>query len=143
MKKIGPRVNETTEQFLKNHFNSLSGGAEYALAAMPSVARKFIGLDTNMKSVFSVDELKLMIDVMNGTILSPQIGGQHLPMNVSDGIALDGLDKKWNVDAETINDKLAGMSTPEIFFLEIWIQGFWQQNTESGVDLDEYISVAL
>ena len=69
-----------------------------------------------------------MIDVMNGTALTQDLAGQQLPLNVIDGIALDGLDEKWGVDAEKINQKLAGMSTPELMFLEIWIQGFWGGN---------------
>lgn len=141
MKNLGPRANERTIEYLTNNFPKINAGAEYILAAVPAAARKFIGLD--MKGKFTAGELRLMIDVMNGTMLSPEIAGQHLGLNVADGIALDGLDEKWGVDAGMLNEKLAGMSTPELMILEVWIQGFWQAVTDHDQDLDEYIQVAL
>lgn len=141
MKNLGPRANERTVEYLTNHFSRLNTGAEYILAAWPAAAKKFIGLD--MKGKFTAGELRLTIDVMNGTLLSPEMAGQHLSLNVADGIALDGLDEKWEVDAETLNQKLATMSTPELMILEIWIHGFWQAVTDHDQDLDEYIQVAL
>lgn len=142
MKKIGPRVSETTEKFLKTNFKSLSGGAEYCLEAMPAVARKFMGLD--FKGRLSREELYLIIDVMNGTMLSPQIAGQHIPLNVEDGIALDHLDQKWEVDGPALVEKLKAMSTPELFFLEIWVQGFWQRlGTEDEIKMEDYVGAAI
>ena len=138
MKKIGPRVNEKADEYLTKNFRNRSAGAEYILNATPAVARKFMGLDLNGMLVKA--ELNLMIDVMNGTALTPDLAGQHLPLNVVDGIALDGLDEKWGVDAEKLNQKLAGMSTPELMFLEIWIQGFWERlGTDSEIPLEEYV----
>lgn len=141
MKNINARANERTEKYLAGNFRTKGAGAEYILAAWPAAARKFICLD--MKGKFTAGELRLMIDVMNGTMLSPEMAGQHLSLNVADGIALDALDKKLEVDAETLNKKLAEMSTPELMILEIWIQGFWEAVTNHGQDLDEYIKVAL
>ena len=71
------------------------------------------------------------------------MAGQHLPLNVAYGIAMDGMDEKWGVDAGTLNQKLADMSTPELMILEIWIQGLWQAVTDRDQDLNEYIKVAL
>ena len=142
MKNINARVSEKSEKFLTENFRSKGAGAEYILAALPAASRKFIGLD--MKGRFTSHELKLMIDVMNGTILTPEIAGLHLPINVRDGIALDGLDEKWSIDGKALEAKLTQMSTPELLILEIWIQGFWQAvPTDCGQDLDEYIAVAL
>lgn len=141
MKNINARANERTVEYLASHFKTKGAGAEYILAAWPVAARKFICLD--MKGKFSDKELGLMIDVMNGKTLSPELAGQQLPLNVADGIALDGLDEKWGVAADRLNDKLASMSTPELMILEIWIQGSWQAVTDSDQDLNEYIKVAL
>lgn len=141
MKNLGPRANERTVEYLTNHFSRINAGAEYILAAWPAAARKFIGID--MMGKFTAGELRLMIDVMKGTMLSPEMAGQHLCLNVADGIALDGMDEKWNVDAGVLNEKLADMSTPELMILEIWIQGFWQAFTNHDQDIDKYIQVAL
>ena len=141
MKNINARVNEKTETFLTDNFRTKSAGAEYILAAWPAASRKFIGLD--MKGKFTAGEIKLMIDVMNGTMLSHEMAGQHLPLNVTDGIMLDNLDEKFGVDAVKLNRDLAGMSTPELMILEIWIQGFWHAVTDHGQDMDEYIQPAL
>lgn len=125
MKKVGPTITPQTEAYCLSHFLRLNTGAGYIINAAPSVARKFIGID--IKDRFSAGELKLMIDVMNGTMLTPGMAGQHLQANVEDGIALDGLAEKWEVDGPGIVKKLADMSTPDLMFLEIWIQGFWKQ----------------
>ena len=142
MKKIGPRVTEQTETFLKSNFRSLSAGAEYITNAAPSVMKKFIGQD--IKTRFLREELLLMVDVMNGTMLTAGIAGQHLPLNVADGIQLDRLDEKWEVDGPALEEKLKTLSTPDLFFLEVWIQGFWEQlGTEDEIPLEEYVKAAL
>jgi hypothetical protein len=137
MKKITPRINEKSEEFFKTNFKSVNSGAEYLLESIPAVARIYAGYQ--LKGKFTADELKLIIDVMNGTMLTAQFAGQHLLPNVQDGIALDHLDEKWEIDADKLKEKIKSLSIPDIFFLEIWIQGFWQQNTESGVELEKYI----
>ena len=141
MKNTNARITEKTEKFLTDNFRTKGAGAEYILAACPAAARKFIGME--IKGKFTAGELKLMIDVMNRATLWPEMAGQHLQLNVTDGIMLDNLDEKFGVDAVKLNRALAGMSTPELMILEIWIQGFWQTVTDHGQDLDEYIKVAI
>ena len=139
MKNITPRINTATEKYLQQNFKTLNSGAEFVLEAVPAVARIYTGYE--LKGKFIAGELKLMLDVMNGMLLTGQLAGRHLPLSVQDGIALDGLDKKWEVDAEQLLEKLKNMSTAELFFLEIWIQGFWQQS--DTVTLEEYIKELL
>jgi len=137
MKKITPRIDDSAEKFLKTKFNTTNAGSEYCLNSLYPVFRKFIALD--LKGKFTGSELTLMIDVMNGTMLISQFAGQHLSANVSDGIVLDALDVKWEIDPTELKEKLISLSTPELFFLEIWIHGFWVQNTKKNMDLDKYI----
>ena len=139
MKKITPRINKNTVGFLTDNFKNLNAGSEYLLDAIPSVARVYAGYQ--LKGVFSADELQLMIDVMNSTMLSPQLAGQHLKVNVEDGIALDHLDKKWEINGNDLISKLGEMSVPEVFFLEIWIQGFWVQSDD--IELEDYIQALV
>ena len=133
MKKIGPRVTEGTEKYLKENFKTLSAGAEYILNSAPGVARRFMGID--LRDHFSKSEINLLHDasspyfssassiIKNGVVMTPSIAGRHLLGNVEDAISLDNLDEKWSVDTEELLKKLKSMSTPELFFLEIWIYG--------------------
>jgi len=50
-----------------------------------------------------------MIDVFNSTMLTPMLAGQQLDIQVADGIALDALDKKWEIDGAALNAKIAGL----------------------------------
>ena len=135
MKKITPRIADNTVGFLTDNFKNLNAGSEYLLDSVPAVSRVYVGYQ--LKGTFTENELKLMIDIMNGTMLNPSLAGQHLKSNIEDGISLDHLDTKWEVDGNDLISKLGDMSVPEIFFLEIWIQGFWIQS--DGIELEDYI----
>ena len=139
MKKITPRIADNTIEFLKNNFKNLNAGSEYLLDSVPSVARVYAGYQ--LKGTFTGEELQLMIDVMNSTMLNSQLAGQHLKVNVEDGIALDHLDKKWEINGNDLISKLGEMSVPEVFFLEIWIQGFWVQSDD--IELEDYIQALV
>ena len=139
MKKITPRIADNTISFLTNNFKNLNAGSEYLLDSVPAVSRVYVGYQ--LKGVFSADELKLMVDVMNSTMLNPQLAGQHLKSNVEDGISLDHLDAKWEINGNDLISKLSDMSVPEVFFLEIWIQGFWIQSNE--IELEDYIQALI
>ncbi len=137
MKKITPRINDKTVDYLQKNFKNLNAGSEYLLDSIPTVARVYAGYQ--LKGKFTGGELKLMIDVMNvrQDMLTPQLAGQHILPNVQDGITLDHLDEKWEVDPDKIQEKLKSLSIPDVFFMEIWIQGFRQQNLD--INLEEYI----
>ena len=134
MKRTSPRVSESTEAWITSNFSSLNGGSEYILEATAAVAKR---MAARIKSVFPDQEMQLMIDCMNGTILSPQIAGQIISLNVSDAIDLDGLDKKWGVGKAEIMGKLESLTLPELMHLEVWCQGFWEQ--QPNVKLEDYI----
>jgi hypothetical protein len=139
MKKIGPQITEETEFYLLSNFRNLNAGSEYIMQALPHITKKFFGLD--IKGRFSHDEICLMIDVMNGTALTPRSAGQHILLNVQDGMKIDHLDQKWRVDGSALIEKLSGMSTPDLMFLEVWIAGFWNQNGK--ITLEKYIKPLL
>lgn len=128
---IGPRIEAKTKDFYTELFSSVNAGASYILEAFPAIYR--ITLARELKGVFTRPELMLVIDVCNGLMLTPGIAGQHLPANVSDGIALDGLDKKWEIDGKALVAKLRGLSLAQLAIIEVWAQGFWESsNTGEG-----------
>lgn len=74
-------------------------------------------------------EAKLCLDVQNGTLvdgsqLSLWLSG-GLAHQVGDGIALDGLDKKWGVDGPSLIEKIIAMPDIEVIGLLDWAARFW------------------
>jgi len=134
MKRVSPRIGEATEAWLSENFGSLGGGAEYILESTAAVYKRTVA---KIKATFDTSELSLMLDCMNGTILTPGIAGQIIGLNVADSIDLDKTDEKWGVDRATIVGKLEGLSIPELALLEIWCQGFWEQHEHGS--LEDYI----
>lgn len=95
----------------------------------------------NTKGVFSEGELSLLIDIYNGTMLSPwHYGSNSLAACISDSIALDGVGEKWEVDAGTILGKVKALTPVQALCLELWANGFWYSAIpKNGRDFAEYI----
>ena len=143
MKKISPRITPHTAEFLPTLGSTLNWVAEYTLNSFPTIYRKALH---ELKGVFSSNELKLIIDVFNSTSLTAQIAGQHLRGNVEDGIALDHLDSKWEVDKEEILKKTRALKLFDCVCLELWANSFWyaqKHQEDKNRDLDEYIKTLL
>ncbi|MBA7559402.1 hypothetical protein ES708_01016 [subsurface metagenome] len=121
MKSISPKISENTAKFYPGLFRSLNAGAVYALEIFPRLYQRTLH---DMRGRFSAGELSLMVDVMKATMLTPTSAGQSLAANVSDGIALDGLDTKWEIDGGTLNKKMDTLTIFEVVCLEIWATGF-------------------
>jgi hypothetical protein len=79
-----------------------------------------------------------MIDVNNGLWLTPGLAGQHLSAQVSDGIALDHLDEKWEIGGGALNAKIAALTIFDACALELWVQAFWKQ--EEHDNIEEYVA---
>ena len=124
MKAISPKINDSTAEFYPGLFRSLNGGAVYALEAFPTLYRRTLH---EMKGMFAKEELSLTIDVFNSTALTPGMAGQHIDAQVEDGIDLDHLDKKWDVDRDKILWTLHARTAFQKACLEIWANGFWYQ----------------
>jgi hypothetical protein len=130
MPKITCRIADKTEAWLLSVFENKTAGGEYVLDSLPLLYRRTIH---GLCGKFDPGELSLMLDVMNGTFLTPQSAGHHLTVNVSDGIALDRLDQKWEIDGPALNAKLQSLDAFSLFCLEVWAVGFWA----SGVYMDD------
>ena len=91
-----------------------------------------------LKGMFSKGELSLIIDVMNGTMLSPAMPGESLRGNVPDGIALDWLDEKWGIDGQALVEKIKNLGLAECSTLELWANGFWY-GENAGENIEKYL----
>ena len=134
MPKLTPPISEKIAEFYVTHFKNINNGGTYVLSAFPTLYKRALN---EIKGKFAAEELCLIIDVFNATILTPQLAGQHLVPKVEDGIALDGLAEKWEVNAEPHLDKLRNLHHLQATALEIWACNFWHGKEK---DLGEYVS---
>lgn len=123
-KPIGPRISESAFDFYTQTFDNSNAGARYVLESFPQIYRAT--LSREIKGVFSEPELCLMLDAMNATLLTPETAGMTLDANVQDGIALDGLDEKWELAGNEMIEKMEGLSLFQRNVLEIWCRLFWE-----------------
>lgn len=75
--------------------------------------------------IFSGPEIEAMRDCCNGTWFEPVFNGVILA-NVSDSIALDGLDKKWEIDWKALIKKLKALDLAHEMALIEGIEQFWR-----------------
>lgn len=167
LKTISPRISEKTKEFLLSLGGTVNAGAEYSLGMLAGMATEhapatfknaITGIDYAVKAfsrlyrnalmdltgTFEKNELLLMLDNMNGLTLTPAIAGQHIVHNVLDGIALDGLDKKWNIDADTLKEKLKCLSEMQLIALELWCRAYWEVAYHSeNACIDDYVMQLL
>jgi hypothetical protein len=138
MKALGPKINQKAFDFYEATFASVNAGATYTLESFPALYKHT--LLRELKGKFTRPELMVMLDVTNGLFLTPGIAGQHIAMECSDGIALDGLDKKWNVDAELFLPRLQALTLFQCNCLEVWCRAFWEQNdNEDAASIEKWV----
>jgi len=126
-----PRIGDKSAEWYPSVFSSLNAGLEYAADAWPVLYRQTM---FNLKGRFTRGELMLIIDVFNSTALTSILAGQQIDIQVADGIALDELDKKWEIDGNALNRKIAELGMFEAACLEIWANGFWYGKTQVDAD---------
>jgi len=95
---------------------------------------------------FTRGEQSMLIDIFNGTALTPGILGQHLAAQIEDSFRLyPGIyEEKWGVNEKEMIDKIKIISLDPVsaVFLELWAVGFWAVNQDAG-DLENYLSGKL
>jgi hypothetical protein len=101
---ISPRISLPAAKWLTDNFETLNAGGTYIMEAMPGLYRRTLH---DLRGQFIRGELMLILDVMNGTVLTPGLAGQHLLANVRDGIDFDQLDQKWEIEGKALNEKWA------------------------------------
>ena len=130
MKAISPKISDVAAEFYPSVFSTLHSGATYTLESFPRLYQRTLH---NLKGRFERNELMLMVDVMNATALTPGMAGHTLLGNVPDGISLDGLDEKWEIDGPALNEKMSTLHPFDAACLEIWANGFWYREKAEGI----------
>jgi len=89
-----------------------------------------------IRDIFTHPEIMLLLDVQNSTFWD----ATQLPMwirgglthQVSDGIALDGLDKKWATNGPALLAKIAALSDLETVALLDFCRDMWRHSDTPG-----------
>jgi hypothetical protein len=134
--KTAPRIMDKSAEWYRQSFSSLNGGLEYVIDSFPQLYRLTLH---SLKGRFSRGELMLILDVNNGLWLTAQHAGQHLSAQVADGISLDELDKKWEIDGSDLNAKVGALTIFESACMEIWTKAFWEAASRENQDIEEYV----
>ncbi|MFH0825272.1 MAG: hypothetical protein V2B18_21180 [Pseudomonadota bacterium] len=126
--KITTRVSEATEKWLTTNCRNKTSGAEYILDAFPTLYARTL---LDLRGKFSGNEVALLIDAFNGTMLTPQLAGQHVIMSAADSMELDRTDEKWNVEPKDFLARLQALSHFERAVMEIFVRAYWE-SPETG-----------
>ncbi len=139
-KTIGPRISEKCREWLRQNFQTTTGGAEMVLEGTMVNYHRAI---QELKGRFAANELQAMIDIMNFTMLTPMMLGQHLPLSINDSIAMDGLAEKFELDQLSFLTRLERCTNFQLTVLEWWANGFWYGGGLASPerDLREYIKL--
>ena len=114
-------------EWLERNFDNKCDGAGFCIDSMRSLYMQGIA---SMRGKFTVSELSLFLDAMNGTVLTPGLSG-HVASNVAD-CGPDGTPEKWGVDLKQVSEKLEKLSDIEDLTLDIWASGFWTGGNYEG-----------
>ena len=96
-----------------------------------------------LKGQFTKPELFVLMDLMNASILKPEIAGIALPLELEDAIKLFKIDAKWNADGESLMAKLDNLSLFKLVAIEMWAYAFWYGPKNEKISADEYVEVLL
>ena len=124
MKQVSPKIDDQVHAWYVRLFDTPNQGVSYVLEAFPTLYARTL---SELRGKFIQAELSLILDVLNGLLLTPQFAGQHLQGSVTDAIAIEGIDRKWGVTATTLLEKISRLTLTQVAVLEIWAKGFWAQ----------------
>jgi len=78
----------------------------------------------HVKQSLSDDEQALIIDCLNGVLMDSHTI-RLLPHQISDGISMEHLDRKWEVDGQALVEKLETMTPFELAAVVDGAERFW------------------
>jgi len=142
LKPVGPKITAKSFDFYGSTFATVNAGTAYTLESFPALYRHTIVRE--LMGRFARAELLLMLDVCNGLSLNPGLAGQHIVADAEDGIALNGLAAKWDVDWRPFLATLRALSIFQLHCLEVWCRAFWEQSgNEGAVGIERWVEQLL
>jgi hypothetical protein len=110
-KKISPRIEGQSQNFLSKNFNTLNAGAEYVLDGFPMLYNRALH---EMRGHFSDAELSFLVEAFKDTKLSPQLAGQQFKIFCDDAMTFRKLDDKWKIKSDVFLKKVEDLTSPYI-----------------------------
>ncbi len=139
--KIGATyVNERIAIFVDKWFDKRTPGIEFVLETFYYTFNHGLG---EIKGVFTEVELNLIANAFNGTLLTPQIVGQHLRPQVEDGCSFEQLDKKWEVEKDKLLEKIDKLTNFQKTIVEIWAVTFWKVVAAGKGDEENFKNILI
>jgi len=136
-KKISPRIESQSQEFLSKNFNTLNAGAEYVLDGFPMLYNRALH---EIRGHFSDRDLSFLVEAFKETKLSPQLAGQQFKIFCDDAMTFRNLDEKWKIKGDLFLTKIEGLTSFQMACLEIWAQKFWFAKWKKGdKNLREYV----
>ena len=136
-KKISPRIEDRSREFLSANFSTLNAGAEYVLDGIPMLYNRALH---EIRGHFSDGELSFLVEAFKDTKLSPQLAGQQFKIFCDDAITFRNLDDKWKVKSGIFLKKIEDLTSFQMACLEIWAKKFWFAKWKTGdKNLREYV----
>ena len=93
----------------------------------------------------TLPECWFLVDMLNGSSMDANTAGL-LWASAEDACALDGLDKKWQVDGKALVKKLKALSHVQALALVDAAERFWQANSAGTADdegIKKFFGVAM
>ena len=138
-KKISPRIEDQSREFLSTNFSTLNAGAEYVLDAIPMLYNRALH---EIKGHFSDEELSFLVEALKETKLSPQLAGQQFKIFCDDAMTFRNLDDKWKIKRDVFLKKIEDITSFQMACIEIWAKKFWFAKWKKGdKNLREYVKV--
>lgn len=137
MPQVAARINDEQERWLKDYFRTKSAGAEFIL---PWAVDTFFRAITNIKSIFSIAELKTIVEAHKDLKLLPDHTRQtYLHLRVMDACDVGSLHMKYNANKGSLEAKIKRLDDTQATALMVWASAFWVSRNCSTDSLDEYI----
>jgi hypothetical protein len=133
---------ETVKHDLENHpaaslFPDQIQAMAFMIQSWRYIYRNALG---QLRGMFTANELKLLVDIHNGHQVGPATYGAGLLCSaVSDAIALDAADEKWEIDPVQIAEKCRSLTNVLAMTMELWAAGYWAGNGTVSRDLEAYV----
>ncbi len=130
---VCPTLPSETISNYREIFQTVDDGIEYVLEMFPVLFKNAL---SEIRGRFSKKEVMLIIRVMSGLILSPQLAGQYIVGNVLDRIGREDLLASVGIEKSGFLEKLRSLNIFQRACLEIWANSYWYQGGKPYEDSD-------
>jgi len=129
-KKTSVTISDTLLEELRLHFGDGHDNMNVSFSLSRLIGRYSYILYAHraeLHSKFSDNELSLILDSCNGVAFMEIVSMRLLWANIADGIDIDQLDDKWEVDGAALVDKLRSLSLMENIAMVDAIKCWWNR----------------